>query len=678
MHKMLTLNNPIMKKIIILALIAFSCRSSEQTRPNYYPEDCYYHNHRGGWIIDVTKPPFNAHNDGSHPQETTAALIAAYDSAISEFTDFNIRPAILFFPAGTYRVNNTIIYSHDIRTHPNGHEILNNIRFQGEDRNRTIIRLDNFCPEFQDMRQPRPVVSFGKGEKNNAVAANKFENFTIDIGKGNPGAIGILFHGANVASLRDVTVMTSDSRNAGAIGIDMSIDVTQGVIMDTEVRGFDTGIRMTSDLATHPTFEHITLKGQRSAGFFMGPGSCSIRKLNSINTVPAIRFTDPKGHLVIIDSDLMGGKEGNPAIDLATGNIFARNIRSEGYGNLITGNEGILVEGPVMEGEYFNGKPLTLFEENKSSSLNLPVMETPDFPWEIDMSKWAGVHEFGAVPNDTIDDSPAIQAALAAGPTEVYFLGGRYVMASPVKVPAHVRAIHFFYSELRSAPPLQNSFEGAFVIEDNPDQALLLEEFFVDWHTQSQHYWIDHASTRTLVLRNIVNQRSPLYINSVEGGKVFIETVHSNRNEQSVRKIDFELYGQKVWCRDVNPEHTSGWEMLVDHSDVWVLGYKTEFNQRQKSKGVFKVVNGGKLEVLGGLMNNFSSRIDPDITYILNDNSNVSFVAREWGRDEESAVFKTVVTEVRDRETRYLRHTETPRRGDEKWNQLIPLYAGWR
>ena len=64
--------------------------------------------------------------------------------------------------------------------------------------------------------------------------------------------------------------------------------------------------------------------------------------------------------------------------------------------------------------------------------------------------------------------------------------------------------------------------------------------------------------------------------------------------------------------------------MKNDGSQVWLLGYKTEFGNT-----VAATFNGGKTEILGGLFYPSQGVKDPTIPLLINHNSAVSAVYRE-------------------------------------------------
>ena len=80
-----------------------------------YPEDAFYHAGEGGRVLDITKPPFNAAGDGK--TDDTAAIVRAYDFILERLRTrdslgFTGKASyVIYLPAGTYVVSDTIIYS---------------------------------------------------------------------------------------------------------------------------------------------------------------------------------------------------------------------------------------------------------------------------------------------------------------------------------------------------------------------------------------------------------------------------------------------------------------------------------------------------------------------------------------------------------------------------------------
>lgn len=139
-------------------------------------------------------------------RDDTDAIIDAYEFVLDELhaggwaggtpADLD-KSYVIYFPDGVYDISDTIIYRSRERNHPTltHSEELAMIRFVGESREGVVLRLSDHNPKFQNPQDPRPVLSFGKKFSNNLVSSNSVRNLTIDVGEGNPGAIGLKFGG---------------------------------------------------------------------------------------------------------------------------------------------------------------------------------------------------------------------------------------------------------------------------------------------------------------------------------------------------------------------------------------------------------------------------------------------------------------------------------------------------
>jgi hypothetical protein len=383
-------------------------------------------------------------------------------------------------------------------------------------------------------------------------------------------------------------------------------------------------------------------------------------------------LTDPQGSVAILDSRLKGS--GPHAVDYSVGALYLSQTSIEGFE--------AAVAHPSSEA-MINGEPGNLniqelvlpriftMPDTTERMKRLPVEYAPRFAPKSGERR-CGVREFGAVGDSHHDDSPALQAALDSGAAVIEFEPGHYRMESPVKIPPQVRRICFNCCDLVAGEKLANlADQGAFVITGETDEPLFLEKLFAWELWRGDFHMFDHASRRTVVIRDIHAQLCPLYKNSVSGGKVFIDNICCTTGvipgKKGHGRCCLTFNGQQVWSRQLNPER--GEPMVMnDGGRLWVLGFKTE------DAGVaWYTQNGGSSEIVGG--NLFSGR--PYATACVQDNSEARITGSTSG-GEVQGYYGTGIEERRDGKTQTLkaevfplRHGP-PQRGPQ---YHIPLYA---
>src|SRR5208282_674692 len=121
------------------------------------------------------------------------------------------------------------------------------------------------------------------------------------------------------------------------------------------------------------------------------------------------------------------------------GTLYARDVTSSGYASALQGQGSAIAE-------YDSGPVVTQFG-GKTSSLNLPVEETPYFE-DSNLSNWKSVTAYGADPRGIADSSAAIQAAINSGASTVYFPTGVYRLTRTIFVGGKVRMLQGFNSSL--------------------------------------------------------------------------------------------------------------------------------------------------------------------------------------------------------------------------------------
>jgi hypothetical protein len=668
--------------LLVFTFILFSCFTNNQKENNtkeniIYPPDAKA-------VIDMTQPPYNLDNTGT--KDCSDGIIQALDDILTPtrnrqkemeelvknhpdtvigfeinsrvgviFPDRLEPSKILYFPNGTYKITKTIEYSLTDLQNTRGAELNRQIHFQGQSENGTIFKLEDHSPGFEKSLET-PVISFMKGQHSNIAMSNTFENITIDVGAGNPGAIGLHFYANNTGAVRNVTIRSSDKTGEGAIGLAILKGPVSGcLIKNVTINGFDYGIKVV-DFSIFTVFEHINLNNQKKAGFWVADNVVSIRGIKSTNAVPAFQQTGKFGMVCILDSDLKGLDISQPAIDIEGGYFFARNITTSGYEKSVKSYKGNdIVESSITE--FHTHQPISLFNSEELHSLNLNIEETPEFAWEQDFNEWANVARFGAVADGKTDATAAIQKAMDSGKKVIYFQPGKYVIDSVITVPATVERINFMFTDLIAGENLKElAFQGALKITGYSDKPLLIENLFAWEKWNGSHFLVDHASKRTLVLSDIHTQVGSQYINSVSGGKVFIENVCTT--DENPKKKCFIFSGQKVWARQINPERSDP-EVVAHNSHLWILGFKTE------AHGVtFKLEEQTKAEIFGGVVNHFS----PGKPIIEVNNSEISFIAATRGSNK----LDYIVSETKNGLLKHLMYHELPVRKTP--TIYIPMY----
>ncbi|MGJ3254573.1 MAG: glycosyl hydrolase family 28-related protein [Elainellaceae cyanobacterium] len=563
-------------------------------------------------VIDITS--YGAIPDDS--QDDTMAI----QQALDEHPTGN---HIFYFPNGVYDISDTLTLSGSQKR---------NI-FQGQSEDGTVLRLmDSVNSSFDGA-----IINFGPSPAQRF--RNALRNMTISIGSEHPNAIGVQFNASNQGTMQDVTIVSEDGQ--GNIGLDMSYTDEIGplLIKGVTVDGFDYGIWTRWPTASQ-TFEDIALRNQNTYGWFnLNSQRVFVHNLQSTNEVPAIR-NDGEAGFVLIDSTLTGTGAASsvPAI-INQKSMYVGNTMTTGYklavDSVITygrGNPDLPI-GYIDEylgngsGESRSGGPFELFP-SPDQMLDLPIQESPEVSWENDLNNWDGPHRHiigdSGLPNDGIDDTPSIQAAIDSGATTIYLPRGTWDLNGTLELGGNVNRF------LGTEALLDANGTGKIQVVDGSEAGVVIERLEVKGDLS-----IEHASDRTLVLNNLLGSR---YVPSVTNpGDVFI-------NDSLLQPSIFR--NQTVWARQLNMEGdtqsdpTVEAKLLNDNAQVWILGLKTE-----DEGTVIKTINGGSTELYGTLHVGSGTSNDANPRFVTIDSS--FSVAGTYGGG-----FSLWASETRDEETR--------------------------
>ncbi|MFZ5829495.1 MAG: glycosyl hydrolase family 28-related protein [Planctomycetota bacterium] len=616
-------------------------------------------------VVDVTKGPFFAKGDGVH--DDTRALVAAVTYAKKH-------NRIVYFPNGTYLVHDTIVNSPNNPAELKGHqggEQNKYIRYHGQSRDGVVIRLADHAPGYGTGKKKAVLATIHEGRWSNIGFNNEVTNLTVDVGRGNPGAVGLRFNGSNTAAVRNVRITSPTGE--GATGLEL-IQHGPALVTDVHVEGFDIGI-FAENPCSNWVLERIHLERQNELGLLNDQAPTTIRKLTSVNAVPAVR-NQREGQLILIEASLSGGGSEAPAVENVAFSgrrsfLLVRDLTTSGYGLSIV-DDGRTI-GDTEISEYSSHATATLFD-SPPPTLALPVLETPATPWDP-VEQWACVDEFGAVGDGKQDDTAALQRAMDSGASTVYALTGKkYLLTDTITIRGTVRRVNFMWAQFRIGGKLDRPTTPLFRVVDGDWPTVWIEKAHISAQDgyKSNFPFVEQATQRTLVLADLHIHRGRGYVNTVPGGRVFIENFKGKPRHAAGDPTSFEFNGQQVWARQLNPD--GGRHVINRGGLLWVLGFKTE-----NSPTRFTTTDGGLSEILGGCAWTGS---DDENGYanepaIVNRESHVSASFMEsCVRGTACKPIAIAVEETRDGVTRTLTADTFPRKALRD-GLVVPLYRGY-
>ena len=542
----------------------------------------------------VNVKDFGAKGDGI--SDDTLAIQKAIDSVVRNFEDKSTRDfRTVYFPQGVYQVSNTI-------------QLGRTKTIQGEDREQTVIRLQDNNPEYA--QTPKPVLrSFFN---NNQTFGIYIKDLTVDVGRGNPQAIGIQYNTHNSGAIENVTITSQDF--AGAIGLDLSeTEFGPGMIENLMVEGFDTGIK-TPQAPSNAVFSHITLKQQNVLGWENNM-PVSIEGLKSENSVPTIyNSSHPFAHLVLIDAELIGLPT-KSALKLVAieneGAYYLRQIRAKGS-YIAALSDGGSTSSKTINEQWSNLS--SNIKPTQKGHLKLPI-EQPPQPYLEPIENWT-------IPDGSqADDTQAIQAAMDSGAKTIFFPGDiTYNISQTIRVPSTVRRIIGQQKSIVGTEVFTN--KPMFELIGQTDKSIAIENLHISaWPHSVVAYEVD--SNRPVYVKYSASAgiKSTITTTNNWSGKVYIDEWGGNLRINGTGS---------VWIRQWNPENNpfkpgeSNPEMtygINNGAKLWVLGTKTE------APAIHVLTkNGGKTELLGGFFRDHFSpdEYQPEVPYFITQNASIS------------------------------------------------------
>lgn len=584
-------------------------------------------------IVDVSAAPYFADRSGA--SDATAAIQRALD----EHPSGN---RIIYLPKGTYLISDTLRW-------PAGKSegaAAKRTILQGEHRDETILRLRDACPGFgadavqakDDQDRPQGKAMIWTGVAPAQRFRNAIRNLTLDLGAGNPGAIGARFNTSNQGGVFEVTIRAAEG--SGRIGLDLGYtgEIGPMLVRNLRVLGCDIGVHSWGSVNSI-TMQDVYLEGQRTVGISNFEQVLSIEGLTSRNLPLVIDNRSGGAVLTLVGATMTNDSLSEMAIR-NRGHGYVRDLTTTGYAVAIANRTGTKVDavGPTVA-EYVSHQPLAsaFTPEAVPSALHLPIRRSPEIPWDPPEA-WASPLAYGGKPSDGIDDTAAIQAAIDSGATTVYLPNGTWQLSGTLHLRGAVR--RFIGCEA--------SLVGESIIDivDGESPVVVIERLeLLPIHEPGPS--LRHRSARTAVLNNLRMRRTGFCYEAQSGaGDCFV-------NDCAGDSWRF-VAGQHAWLRQVNPEGDT--PMLInDGADLWVLGLKTE------NDGPALHANGGRTEILGAFIY-ANSRRDKNPLFVLEGGAVFSVTMGESSFRQKP--FTQLVVETRDGDTRIITRETASRRGE--------------
>ena len=493
------------------------------------------------------------------------------------------RLQIIYFPNGTYRVSGMLAMKIDkSRTetsHSHGPWLI------GQSRDGVIIRLadgtwrkpaSDLTGTDERGRPPHEIekqVVLSAGDCTNTTFNKIIRNFTINIGRDNPGAIGVQYNTSNTGTMSDVAIVSEDGQGVAGLAL-AGVENGPGQIRNITIRGFDIGLYGVSGYVIASS--DITIEGARRFGVINhGIIAGEDFTIDMAGKGPAI-VAGSRGAVALIGAKITG-RGGPAAIQSDGGMLYLRDIETSGYDAAMTG------QGTTIA-EFAAGPPVGLFH-NTGQALRLPIKKAPAVPYELDFSKWANPMDYGAVGDDKADDTEAVQNALSdPGKTHVVFPYGKvFRIRGPLTLGPDVVRVVGTQGLMR----YDVDDDAKLIIGDGNAPTVVIEGFTT---CPPIHVRTD----RTVILDSVRSKADqpqmpkpppgqpkimpPLKYCTVGfylegGGDVFIDNTGTT--------FVVNNPAQRVWLRHYNSElgqesHNQVVPVEVKAGRVWMLGWKSE------------------------------------------------------------------------------------------------------
>jgi len=368
---------------------------------------------------------------GNGKDDDTASIQAAIN--YQRGSQGGKKHAVVYVPRGTYRVSNTLV-------------LWGGTHLIGDADHPPTLLLPAHTPGFDNPANPKPLLATAPGsgvppgslawklpENVQGSVNNNFYNairhINVRMEKGNPGAIGIRWQVAQIATMRHVRVDAGDA----AIGI-----YSSGAVFDVTVVGGKVGVywNYPGGVATG-----WRLSGQTEAGVQLDIWySCVFVDLQIDGAAVGIRAQGGRG-IAVLDSAFRNITSGC-AIDAGSWAVQLENVRTENVREIVKSTLGTLTATNQANNTVVSWSSGKRWVDGKmedgpfvKDALDRPPMPVRSYPV---MRHPVNVRAYGAVGDGRTDDTVALRRAVAEN-REVFLPHGDYMVSDTVPLRSDTR-----------------------------------------------------------------------------------------------------------------------------------------------------------------------------------------------------------------------------------------------
>ncbi len=482
--------------------------------------------------------------DNSGRTDVTAKL----QRALNENQDWKV----LYLPKGTYLVSNTIKGKICAKR---GYSSFGPI-LTGESREGTVIKLkDGTWPEdkinIKDYpKNPTDQVVLHSGDCTNTTFKKAFRNFTINIGKNNAGAIGLVFVASNSGLVADVNIVSEDGQ--GSIGLSLTgVENGPSSARSIYVRGFKRGVYAATGVLM--SMSQVTVEGATEYGF-VNRWACAVDSL-LIRTSGRAILNNRDGRLSVLNGNFIGNGSDTVAVE-NWGKGYFQNIKISDFKHFH--NPPLYEQNPAPDGpsieEYASHENQGLFYSPKRS-MRIPIEYPPMPKRETNLSRWANVDSYKA--SGVSDEQAMIKAFNESGVTSVFFpKSGTNRLQNDITLPGKIAWVEGGGGKILGGRKI-----GSLTISNGSAPVVVLRNMDLRNNQDRKTIGFVINTSRTVILESVYGNVT------VKGtGKVFIYDL--------LGKVEVDNPQAKVWVRKINQEYRGG--IVVKRGTLWALGFKSE------------------------------------------------------------------------------------------------------